>query len=711
MVKDESLQFKVQEIDQNSEHLDTIIQLGDAHSATLGFLPRGAFRRLASKGHILGCIASGIGCVGYLLYNISRHQVKLTHLCVDEMWKGRGIARLLIKHLRERTDHLYGILASCRRDYNLDGMWASLGFVAIHERPGRSKEGTILTEWWFNYGHPNLLTTLADQKTESRISIAIDANIFYDLADEEKSDEESKESKVLIADWLEEELELCLTDEINNEINRNKVSQERKKLRQIANRFTFLPCVQEDFDKVCQAIRRFFPESMKVSDASDFRQLARVISSSIKVPFFVTRDRKLLEIEEDIYKEFNILITPPVDLILRLDEIRRETEYQPVRLAGTNIEKKLIHSGQQDLLIDLFLAYSQGEKKVDFRRTIHQFLSNPKQFECFTVGRSEEEPIALIVYDRGEECELKIPIFRFQDTQLTPTILRHSIFRCFSIAASEQRQFTRINEVYLSSQTIIAIQEDYFLRSEDGWLRANLAIAQNSADVSSYISRLSKSLGKGYDQYLPFIDILAAQNIVTKTEMMADIECMFYPAKIIDAEIPSFLIPIQAWWAKDLFDKELAQEIIWGAQELALKREVVYYRSKSASGGLKAPGRILWYVSKSRSGKNSSCILGAIRACSQLDEIVIGKPKDLYKRFRRLGIYSFQDVIKTATDDLNKDIMAVKFSDTELLKRPLELSEIQKLLGRSISVRAPYKLRTEEFGMIYNISNSTLSEQ
>ncbi len=188
---------------------------------------------------------------------------------------------------------------------------------------------------------------------------------------------------------------------------------------------------------------------------------------------------------------------------------------------------------------------------------------------------------------------------------------------------------------------------------------------------------------------------------------MADIERMLYPAKITDAGIPNFIIPIQAWWAKDLFDKELAQEIIWGAkEELALRREVVYYRSKQASGGLKAPGRILWYVSKTGSGKNSSSILGAIRACSLLDEIVIAKPKDLHRRFRRLGIYSFKDVLKTARDDFNREIMAVKFSDTQLFKKPVELRDIEKILGRKISVRAPYKITTEGFRMIFaNSSN------
>ena len=92
MIKSDSLKFSIQEIHQDSEHLNTIIRLGDANSETLGFLPYGAFRDLASEGRILGYIVPEIGCVGYLLYGINRRysRVKLTHLCVDKNWQKRG---------------------------------------------------------------------------------------------------------------------------------------------------------------------------------------------------------------------------------------------------------------------------------------------------------------------------------------------------------------------------------------------------------------------------------------------------------------------------------------------------------------------------------------------------------------------------------------------------------------------------------------------
>ncbi|MDB9457805.1 GNAT family N-acetyltransferase [Dolichospermum circinale CS-545/17] len=707
MIKEEYLNFNIQEISSDSEHLKIIISLGDANSETLGFLPYGAFYELAGKGRILGCISSPGTCVGYLLYGINRRysRVKLTHLCVDKTWRDRGIAKLLIQKLKEKTQQLYGILASCRRDYNIDDMWGSLGFVANHERPGKSKDGSILTEWWLDYGHHNLLTNLAYKQTESRLCVAIDANIFFDLVDDEKFDNEGKESKVLIADWLEIEVELCVTDEIKNEINRNSDARKREKLRAAINNFTLLPYIQEEFEKTCNTIRKYFPENMTASDASDLRQIARVISSQINTPYFLTRDKRLLSIEEEIYQEFKLNIIHPVDFIVKLDELRRETEYQPESLGGTDIENKRLQSGDIDLIIELFLAYSQGERKVDFRKKIRNFLSSTEDFKCFTVGRSGEEPIAFIIYERTENRELKVPVFRFRDSKITPTILRRCIFQCFSSSASEKRKFTRITEKYLDDKTISALLEDSFFHTETGWLRANLAIAQKAVDISSHILNICQESGQGYEQYIPFSDILLNDELVKNSEIMADIERRLYPLKITDAEIATYIIPIKSRWAKELFDKELAEEGIWRAkEELALKREVVYYSSKRK---MKYPGRILWYVTASPDDKNSSAILGAIRACSRLDEVTIGKPKDLYKTYRRLGIYSFQDVLKTAQEDLSKDIKAVKFSDTELFTNPIRFADIKTIINRPIQLQSSSKISPEEFTMLYNIGTST----
>ncbi|MDY6783819.1 MAG: hypothetical protein SW833_14965 [Cyanobacteriota bacterium] len=136
---------------------------------------------------------------------------------------------------------------------------------------------------------------------------------------------------------------------------------------------------------------------------------------------------------------------------------------------------------------------------------------------------------------------------------------------------------------------------------------------------------------------------------------------------------------------------------------MALRCEAVYYCSKRALTGFKAPGRILWYVSQSRDSlEKSGIILSAIRACSRLDKIVIGNPKKLYKQYRRLGIYNWKDLIRTAHDDLKKEIMAIQFSKTELFKKPITFDKLQEIIDRKFSVQSLFKISKEEFKAIYN---------
>lgn len=88
-----------------------------------------------------------------------------------------------------------------------------------------------------------------------------------------------------------------------------------------------------------RSLRELFPTRMSRNDESDMRQLARAIAGN--VPFFVTRDEDLLDRANEIYRTHGITIRRPSDLIIQLDELRRQQEYQPARLAGTVIELRM----------------------------------------------------------------------------------------------------------------------------------------------------------------------------------------------------------------------------------------------------------------------------------------------------------------------------------------------------------------------------------
>ena len=106
---------------------------------------------------------------------------------------------------------------------------------------------------------------------------------------------------------------------------------------------------------------------------------------------------------------------------------------------------------------------------------------------------------------------------------------------------------------------------------------------------------------------------------------------------------------------------------------------------------LKAPGRILWYVS------GGSKELAAI---SHLDEVVLDRPKELFRRFRRYGTFEWRHLYETCGGDVSKEVMALLFSHTFPLRRRVPLDEIWNVFdedGVARSLQSPRKIEPGTF--------------
>src|SRR5690606_36222924 len=174
------------------------------------------------------------------------------------------------------------------------------------------------------------------------------------------------------------------------------------------------------------------------------------------------------------------------------------------------------------------------------------------------------------------------------------------------------------------------------------------------------------------------------------------------PAKFTDLDIPCFIVPIRPYWAAELFDTGLASQTLLGLPpELGFGLENAYYRSAQPRV-LTAPGRILWYVSKDARYVGT----GAIRAASYLDEVVVDRPKPVFSRFRRLGIYTWHNVYKTAKNSVDTPIMAIRFSGTELLRSPISWGELQYALeahaGHGNPLASPIQITNDLFFSLYS---------
>jgi hypothetical protein len=88
---------------------------------------------------------------------------------------------------------------------------------------------------------------------------------------------------------------------------------------------------------------------------------------------------------------------------------------------------------------------------------------------------------------------------------------------------------------------------------------------------------------------------------------------------------------------------------------------------------------------------------------------MVGRPKDLFRQFRRLGIYEWRNVYDLAKRNINNDVMAIRFSDTELLPGPIEWAQLQTILrenGCKSQIRTITTVTNEVFAKLYVLGKS-----
>ncbi|MFZ2444801.1 MAG: GNAT family N-acetyltransferase [Syntrophobacteraceae bacterium] len=684
----------VETIDNQSPHLAAVKAIGTANKAILGFFPEGAFDEYAARKQILVALDPAGNCIGYLLYRISRIRIVIVHLCVDPSSRGIGVARALVDSLKSLTHHLIGIGLSCRRDYVANSIWPKLGFIAATDKVGRGKAGNYLTYWWFDHGHPSLRSLIQDRAIQQELAVAIDANVFFSLKGEESP--ESLECKALEADWIQESVSLCLTSEIFNEIERNSDHKERRRRRSHAKGYPII--LGKDFQSVEAKLRHLFPAMTKPSAESDLRQLAHTISGGLL--FFITRDGKLLEMSSQLYDHFGVSVMRPSDLITRVDEITREADYQPVRMAASLTSIKLVKKSDDPGLL-IFQRPKEGERKGVFLRRLRGCLANPQFNETFTIESAEHGRLSLIVCCRESDQRLTIPLFRVAKGPLASTIARYLILKLILEAAKENRRELVVEDPYISPETITGLEENGFFTDDGVWVKINLVTIQTSGELVNELSACTASFSRGKEYLLDLSTLLKNAAISKATQLLLRIERSLWPTKITDLDIPSFIVSIKPQWALQLFDETLAKQTIFGARpELILNGENIYYRARTPRV-LEAPGRILWYVKSDPRYPQTKYI----RACSYLDEVVIDTSKNLFKRFQRFGVYKWKHVLEVSRGNPHGDIMAFRFSGTELFPNPISWERFQKILqeeqGRGSQIQSPVRVSSRVFERLY----------
>ena len=85
---------------------------------------------------------------------------------------------------------------------------------------------------------------------------------------------------------------------------------------------------------------------------------------------------------------------------------------------------------------------------------------------------------------------------------------------------------------------------------------------------------------------------------------------------------------------------------------------------------------------------------------------MVGRPKELFRRFDQLGVYKWKDLIELAKENIDTNLMAVRYSDTQLLANPILWDTFQAVLqeaGVRTQLQSPQLIPPQVFAKLYGL--------
>lgn len=679
------LPMQILDVSEDSEFLQVVIRLGDQHSKWLGFFPQQAFRKSAQRGGLLGAINDeGKKLLGYVLWSVAKNRAVIQQLCVDDEFRKKGVGAALVKTLVRRTNHLEGISLHCARGFPAHAFWPRVGFIAIDEKAGRGKDQKRLTRYWYDHGHWDLLSDAASRRAINRTIAVLDANVFFEWHDDES---ESDDIRGLRGDWLEDVVHFCVTDEIFNEIDQNVDERKRDVRRAQARAFPKAVVNRKEYEKFLKSVAEAMPASKRRSDESDKRHLAWAAAAG--AGFFITKDHGILMQANVVAKCIGCKVVSPMQFLLNSDQLCREVEYQPARLAGSSLVVGRVRGEDIERVAEQFLSTGTGERKSDFKRRLEDVVSSPVDVEVATVKGSDGNAVAFFALVVTGDGTVSVPFLRILPHPLGPTIARHLLMHAIRYSLSIHSPIVLLNDPHLATHVDECAHELGFLGNRNRWLKVNLYLYAPMAEIVDAVTAVEYR----YTQFAAELRMLtqwlrSIDSSGLDAWNSSNAERLLYPCKLSDAPLLSFIVPVQPRWAKHLFDQDLATEDLFPCDpDIALRSENVYYRSAHIKI-LRPPGRILWYVSRGKEHPGPM----SVRACSAVHEVVDDTPKNLFRRFRRLGVYQWKDLLETANGDHNCKIRAFRFGATEILDLPIGLRDLDRILRDHMGVEPPLSM-------------------
>jgi predicted nucleic acid-binding protein len=521
------------------------------------------------------------------------------------------------------------------------------------------------------------LFTVDAEALGSVMTAALDTDVFLDLTSE---DDRPSESRHLLDDWVTGQVELFITKEIWVEVH--------EKTRRLGSIFRQRDAQAAVWKPIADQLHEILVSrgSGRVSDHDerDIRHIAR--AAAVGASYFLTRDRRLVRRLGDAAKRAGVEVATPGEFI---GDLAAAAAYAPLLLEDTTFSLHLAGDFSVNELVARFLSYGSGEKRNHLEAVLTSSLAARRTTDVCVIADEHNRPVALYAQHLGRGV-LEVPLLRVAGP-MASTLSRHIVHLQRQRALQLRLGQVTVTDDMISDPLRPALATEGF-RGDDGeWHaapRRGILHARDVGDAPEVRHRHGSNLSDAVPEF---------ENPSVTPELAADLERQASPLKVVGAGITTYLVPIRSSWAAQLFDSSLSEATLFRRDPvLGISREHVYY--SGALRRLRTPARLLWYVSGDRRRCNGTQM---VRAVSTLDEAVIDRPGTLFRRYQQLGVWKREEVMVAARKD---KVLAIRFSDTQLLEHPVPLDVLRTLsgeAGHTLFLRSLTEIPERLFASVY----------
>lgn len=636
----ESFVFWQPELSGAEELLAGTLKVAKRNSSTLGFLPNAAFTERAVHNGLLVASLSGI-VVGYVLYDLPKSHIKLVHVSVNVENRGDGLAARMVERVIESNPHSTGILANCRRDYDMDTFWTSLGMSPRSDKPGRAIDGSTLTVWWRPLGELDLFDGLISESGNPLV--VLDANVVIDLHSAPSIRRPNRqESLALVGDWLQATTTFAVSPHLDVELNKFSDPLERKRQMSGSAHLLRLRSDQKASKMLCSEIASRVAPIHVTKDPSlqdDFIHLADAIRAN--ADFFVTNDSNLISLTQDwLEKDFGLAVVRPYELVIRLDKSGERPLYEPRLLQSVDFEFRNATAISAAALEDAFLNFAGHERGQSFRARLRAALAGSQGLSAQVLTDSVGKLYGLLVTQTADRS-LAVPLFRVSRGHIASTVAFQLARRLRSLALQERVDLIAIDDPVLQNVTIEALLRDGFQAHSNGYSARTIDAYLSPSEISAVIGE--------------HVDVSSAVTV-------AAVEKRLWPLLIREVETQCVVVPIRPQAAMELFG--YPANLVDRNQSLGLRREHVYFASSNTKIFSALPIRVLWYISA-----DATVAERQIFAHSRIIECLDLPIVEANQRFSHMGVYKLRNLQVAA--GARSTVRVIRFEDTHLLPHPL----------------------------------------